>query len=183
MKKKITTLTIAILPLMNVKLGHVKTLVKNMVSEQHADKVTLDLTDVDICTTEKSRMGRIAEALQEVGICDPVLAAGKDCRFQGKAIKAFQHILKRLEARTVRIVYGDQLNQSLDETHNVREAGQLLNDPEGGCVRFLRFRTEAEAKAYLLGVGDADGWLSNNTVGNFNANVVKASRTISVEPV
>lgn len=183
MKKTTTTPTIAVLPLMSIKFGHLKEEVKRKAGKYAGKTVRLDLTDVDTCTTEERYLELIAEALQEIGICDPEPTASPDCKYNGDAVKMFQRILKVLERRTVRIVYGEELNARLDQTETVQEATKLLDEPDGGSVRFLRFRTEAEAKAYLKGVSDADGWFNYCTIDNFDKNVEKASRKIPVEAI
>lgn len=183
MKKTTTTPTIVVLPLMSIKFGHLKEEVKRQAGKYAGKTVRLDLTDVDTCTTEVRRLEIIAEALQEAGICDPELTASPDCRYKGSAVNEFRRILKVLERRTVRIVFGEELNSMLDQTETVQEASKLLDEPDGGSVQFLRFRTEAEAKAYLKGISDADGWFNYCTIDNFSENVVKASRKIHVEQV
>ena len=183
MKKTTMTPTIAVLPLMSIKFGHLKEEVKRQAGKYAGKTVRLDLTDVDTCTTEERYLELIAEALQEIGICDPEPTASPDCKYNGDAVKMFQRILNVLERRTVRIVFGEELNNMLDQTETVREASKLLDEPDGGPVRFLRFRTEAEAKAYLKGITDAGRWFNYNTIDNFGDNVVKASRKISVEQV
>lgn len=183
MKETTTTPTIVVLPLMSIKFGHLKEEVKRQAGKYAGKTVRLDLTDVDTCTTEVRRLELIAEALQEIGICDPEPTASPDCRYKGSAVNEFRRILNVLERRTVRIVFGEELNAMLDQTETVREASKLLDEPDGGSVRFLRFRTEAEAKAYLKGVSDADGRFNYNTIDNFSDNVAKASRKIPVEQV
>lgn len=183
MKKKTINLIIAVLPLLDAKLGQVKTLVKDTVTAANPASVTLDLTDVDTCTREERYLELIAEALQEVGICDPELTAGEDCRFKGAAVKMFRRILKLLDERTVRIAFGEEFVNSLeDDDLTPGQAKALLDDPEGGDVQLLRFHTEAEKKAYLLGLSHADGWADYATLDSFSATVAKASRTLPVEP-
>lgn len=183
MKEKTINLIIAVLPLLDAKLGEVKTLVKNTVTAANPVSVTLDLTDVDTCTIEERYLKLIAEALQEVGICDPELTAGEDCRFKGAAVKEFRRILKLLDERTVRIAFGEQFVRELDDDLTPEQAKDLLDKSDGGCVRLLRFRTPAEKQAYLLGISDADGWLDYATLDSLNASISKASRTLPVEPV
>ena len=183
MKKKTINLIIAVLPLLDAKPGKVKTLVKNTVTAANPASVTLDLTDVDTCTIEVRYLKLIAEALQEVGICDPKLTAGEDCRFKGAAVKEFRRILKHLDERTVRIAFGEQFVRELDDDLTPGQAKDLLDESDGGCVRLLRFRTPAEKQAYLLGIEDADGWMDYATLDFLTAAVKKASRTLPVEPV
>ena len=182
MKKKTINLIIAVLPLLDAKLGQVKTLVKDTVTAANPASVTLDLTDVDTCTLEERYLELIAEALQEVGICDPELAAGEDCRFKGAAVEEFRRILKLLDERTVRIAFGEQFVRELDDDLTPEQAKKLLDESDGGCVRLLRFRTPAEKQAYLLGLSDADGWMDYATLDSLPAAVDKASRTLPVEP-
>lgn len=182
MKEKTINLIIAVLPLLDAKLGQVKTLVKDTVAAANPASVTLDLTDVDTCTLEERYLELIAEALQEVGICDPEPVAGEDCRFKGAAVKEFRRILKLLDERTVRIAFGEQFIRELDDDLTPEQAEKLLDESDGGVVRLLRFRTPAEKQAYLLGINDADGWLDYATLDNLPAAVNKASRTLPVEP-
>lgn len=182
MKKKTINLIIAVLPLLDAKLGEVKTLVKDTVTAENPVSITLDLTDVDTCTIEERYLELIAEALQEVGICDPELTAGEDCRFKGVAVEEFRRILKLLDERTVRIAFGEQFVRELDDDLTPEQAKDLLDKSDGGVVRLLRFRTPAEKQAYLLGISDADGWLDYATLDSLNDTVSKASRTLPVEP-
>lgn len=183
MKKTTINLIIAVLPLLDAKLGEIKTLVKDTVTAANPASVTLDLTDVDTCTLEERYLELIAEALQEVGICDPEFTAGEDCRFKGAAVEEFRRILKLLDERTVRIAFGEQFVRELDDDLTPEQAKKLLDESDGGCVRLLRFRTPAEKQAYLLGISDADGWMDYATLDSLPAAVDKASRTLPVEPV
>lgn len=187
MKEKTINLIIAVLPMLDAKLGQVKNLVKDTINAANPISVTLDLTDVDPYswprTVNEIYLELIAEALQEVGICNPKLTAGEECRFKGAAVKKFRRILKLLDERTVRIAFGEQFVRELDDDLTPEQAKDLLDKSDGGCVRLLRFRTPAEKQAYLLGINDADGWLDYATLDNLNATISKASRTLPVEPV
>lgn len=183
MKKTTTTPTIAVLPLMSVKFGHLKEEVKHQAGKYAGKTVRLDLTDVDTCTTEVRWLELIAEALQEIGICDPEPTASPGCKYNGDAVKAFRRILKLLDERTVRIAFGEQFVRELDDDLTPGQAKKLLDESDGGCVRLLRFRTPAEKQAYLLGINDADGWADYATLDSLNATVSKASRKIPVEQV
>lgn len=70
MKKTINAI-IAVLPLLNIKPGHIKGTVKDTVEQLGTKNISLDLTDVDTCTHEEEVITLNPEALQEMGICDP----------------------------------------------------------------------------------------------------------------
>lgn len=177
-------LLIAVLPLLSVKRGRIKSIVTKMLDQEKPSSVSLDLTDVGTCTFEETVMTLIAEALQEFGICNPKPFASPDCKYKGKAVQMFNTVLEQLDARTVRIAFGEQLVSKLDDATNVREAKALLQDSDGdGAVQCIRFRTAQEKKAYLLGVSHADGWLANASLNEFGDAVSKASRLIPVEPL
>ena len=183
MKKKTINFIIAVLPLLDTKLGKVKALVKDTVTKAKPASVTLDLTDVDTYTTNERYLELIAEALQELGICDPMFTAGEDCRCKGVAVTEFRRILKLLDKRTVRIAFGEQLVNNLNDNLTAEQAKALLKKPTDGEVKLLRFRTPAEKKAYLLGLSHGNGWTDYATLDSFADTVAKASRTIPVEPV
>lgn len=182
MKKKTQSVTIAVLALMDVKLGRIAKNVNNLLSDHDGAAVTLDLTGVDTYSTNIRQMEILAETLQERGICDPGITCAPGDKKGQNAIKSYGRIQRLLERRTVRYAFGEELCNRLDQCENTREARRLLNDPHDGSVSFIRFRTETEKKAYLRGICDAAGWSKHTEVDWCNGHVIKAARQLPVTP-
>lgn len=142
--------------------------------------ILLDFTGVRLNGPNRKRLVLLAEAFDD---CGAAIHRMYDNDSTSKVVREFRAIRRELDQRTVRIAYGEQLVDTLNQVKTTREALELLNDPEDGEVKCIRFKTKAEKQAYLLALSDSDGWFNNQTLVLFGGAVERASRKLSVEEV
>lgn len=154
------------------KIGEVKKKVRDTLNNKRHREVIIDLTDVEAYSTNERKLTLMAEALQDLGVeiirlTDNNEAKDNNLEYsetQKKLTNPFsitrttRRIIDNIERRTVRVAFGKTLTRALYDAPSKTDIRKMLDNPEDGEVKAIRFRTEAEAKAYRLGLSDMMGY-------------------------
>lgn len=154
------------------KIGEVKKKVRDTLNNKRHREIIIDLTDVEAYSTNERKLTLMAEALQDLGVeiirlTDNNEAKDNNLEYsetQKKFINPFtitrttRSIINNIERRTVRVAFGKAFTRALYDAPSEADIRKMLDNPEDGEVKAIRFRTEAEAKAYRLGLSDIMGY-------------------------
>ena len=159
------------------KIGEVKKKVRDTLNNKKHREVIIDLTDVEAYSTNERKLTLMAEALQDLGVEIIRLTdnnEAKDNNLEYSETNPFtitrttRRIIDNIERRTVRVAFGKAFTRALYDAPSKTDIRKMLDNPEDGEVKAIRFRTEAEAKAYRLGLSDMMGYEAYiNLNGNY----------------
>lgn len=162
------------------KYGLLKEALRSAITADGVKTVILDFTDVGTDTLTERKLELVAELIQEYRA-----SCVFRCYFPNPdepygVKKEFERIQRLMEKRTVRVAFGKCLSRILYDCETSKEVREILLNPPEGEVKAIRFRTEAEARAYLQGLSDSNGWEEYAVLGE-HGDFKKESLVIGIE--
>ncbi len=175
--------TIKVKALMDGKPGFLRERIYHAILGSKSKIILFDFTGVPSYSSSEFYFKTIAETAQELPEFYYEYHFDKpDEKFGTK--NEFERIQRLTEKRTVRIAFGTEICHELLRKANETDIRNVIlyGNPGLGQVKAIRFRTEAEKKAYLQGVEDALGQQDAFTFQDSFPMHNKASLILPVKP-